>query len=440
MNIALVGPTCAGKTTCATRLCSQFQLRHLSTGQVLRENWAGQTALGLLTRKYVERGELVPDEIINAMIEEAIRKLGPEQGVLLDGFPSTLYQVLFLEELFRETGRVLDAVILMHVPDSVVLVRASKRVPARPDDRPGTLRRRLQVFRRTTGPVLEFYRRGERLVFLEALGSIESVQAAVAGLVSRLRAGGAAPALNDQQTRTLDEILVEPAWEKATVLQPSLDFLILGAPGSGKGTHAGFLSQYLGVPHLPTGNLFRDHLKGNTILGRIARSHIELGELVPDDVTEAMVRERLNRPDLGEGFILDGFPRTVAQAKALDEILEDMCRNLAGAIYLSVPDEEIITRLSGRFYCPSCQNTYHAQHQPPKTAGLCDHDQTPLQQRDDDTPETVRARLKVFHGQTLPVVDHYRQAGLIIEVPAVGEVAEVDEALAAVMQPFKRSG
>ena len=244
------------------------------------------------------------------------------------------------------------------------------------------------MFRRTTGPVLEFYRRGQRLVFLEAAGSVESVQAALAGLITRLRSGAPAPALNDQQARTLDEILAEPAWEKATVLQPSLDFLMLGAPGSGKGTHAAYLSQYLGVPHLPTGNLFRDHLKGNTILGRIARSHIEQGELVPDDVTEAMIRERLNRSDLDGGFILDGFPRTISQAKALDEILEDICRNLAGVVYLSVPDEEIVARLSGRFYCPVCQTTYHGVHNPPKVPGLCDRDSSPLQQRDDDTPET----------------------------------------------------
>ena len=440
MNISLVGPTCAGKTTCATRLCAQFQLRHLSTGQVLRENWGQQTVLGLLTRRYVERGELVPDEIITAMIEEAIRKLGPDQGVLLDGFPSTLYQALFLEEKFREMGRSLDAVVLMHAPDSVVFVRASKRVPARPDDRPGILRRRLQVFRRTTGPVLEFYRRGQQLVFLDARGSVESVQAALAGLISRFRGGGAIPAMNDQQSRTVDEILTEPAWERGTIHQPSLDFVILGAPGSGKGTHATFLARYLGIPHLPTGNLFREHLKGNTILGRIARSHIEQGELVPDDVTEAMVRERLNHPNLDGGFILDGFPRTVAQAQALEEILEDMCRNLAGAIYLSVPDEEIIARLSGRWFCPTCQTTYHEVHNKPRIEGVCDQDATALQQRDDDTPETVRARLKVFHGQTIPVTDYYRQGGFLMEVPAVGEVAEVDQALAAVLQPFKRQG
>jgi adenylate kinase len=199
INIALVGPTCAGKTTCATRLRTHFNLRHLSTGLLLRENFASQNALGLLTRKHVERGELVPDEIINAMLEEAVRKMSNEQGLLLDGFPSTLYQALFLENLFRETGRTLDAVVLLHVPDSAVFQRASRRVPVRPDDRPGTLRRRLRVFRRTTGPVLEFYRRGQKLIFLDATGSVESVAAAAGGVFNRLYSDDTVPVLTADQ-------------------------------------------------------------------------------------------------------------------------------------------------------------------------------------------------------------------------------------------------
>ncbi len=440
MNIVLVGPTCAGKTTCAARLCGHFGLRHLSTGHLLRENWANQTALGLLTRRHVERGELVPDEIINAMLEEAVRKLDPGQGLLLDGFPSTLYQTLFLESLFRETKRNLDAVLLLHTSDSVVFMRAARRVPVRPDDQPGTIRRRLRVFRRTTGPVLEFYRRGQKLAFVDATGSIESVSAALAGLLARIEKHEFSPALTPSQDRILDEIQAEPVWQRMAGGQTGHDFVILGGPGSGKGTHAGFLAKYLGVTHVPTGNLFRENLKEQTILGRIANSYIENGELVPDDVTEAMVRERLNRSDLQEGFILDGFPRTLPQAKALDDILGDMSRQLAGAIYLAVRDEEIIRRISGRRFCPTCQASYHVEYNKPKVEGVCDQDATALIQREDDDPETVKARLKVFHGQTMPVVDYYQQAGLLIEVPAEGEVGEVDQLLGTMLQPFRRQG
>lgn len=439
INIALVGPTCAGKTTCATRLRTHFNLRHLSTGLLLRENWASQNALGLLTRKHVERGELVPDEIINAMLEEAVRKMSNEQGLLLDGFPSTLYQALFLENLFRETGRALDAVVLLHVPDSAVFQRASRRVPVRPDDRPGILRRRLRVFRRTTGPVLEFYRRGQKLIFLEAAGSIESVSASLGGVLSRLYSENEMPVLTDKQGHTLDNILSEPVWQKAAGTQTGHDFIILGAPGSGKGTHAKFLSKFLGVPHVPTGNLFRDNLKEKTTLGRIAQTYVERGELVPDDVTEAMVRERLNHADLEDGFILDGFPRTLPQARALDDMLADMSRTLASAVHLSVPDDEIIRRISGRRFCPACQTTYHVDYNKPKQENVCDHDGTALILRDDDAPETVRARLRVFHGQTMPVIDYYREAGLLIEVPAIGEVQDVAELIATMMQPLKRT-
>jgi adenylate kinase len=160
---------------------------------------------------------------------------------------------------------------------------------------------------------------------------------------------------------------------------------------------------------------------------------------VPDDVTEAMVRERLNHADLEDGFILDGFPRTLPQARALEDMLGDLSRSLAGALYLSVPDEEIIRRISGRRFCSTCQTTYHIEFNRPKQEDVCDHDGTRLIQRDDDAPETVRARLRIFHGQTVPVVEHYREAGLLIEVPAVGEVQEVAELIATMMQPFKRT-
>ena len=326
------------------------------------------------------------------------------------------------------------------MPDAAVFLRASRRAPVRPDDRPGILRRRLRVFRRTTGPVLEFYRRGQKLIFLDATGSIESVSASLGGALSRLYSEDEMPALTDEQGRTLDNILSEPVWQKAAGVQTGHDFIILGAPGSGKGTHAKFLAKFLGVPHVPTGNLFRDNLKEKTTLGRIAHTYIERGELVPDDVTEAMVRERLNHADLEDGFILDGFPRTLPQARALDDMLADMSRSVASAVYLSVPDDEIITRISGRRFCPTCQTTYHVEFNRPRKDNVCDHDGTTLIQRDDDAPETVRARLRVFHGQTMPVVDYYRESGLLIEVPGVGTIDEVEGVLAAMMQPLRRTG
>lgn len=438
MNVALIGPTCAGKTTCATLLGDGFPLRHLSTGQVLRENQAQRTALGILTRKYVERGELVPDEVINAMIEEAVRKLPPEEGILLDGFPSTLYQARFLEELFKETGRQLDAVVFMPIPEPVVFARAARRIPNRPDDRPEILHRRLQQFQRTVGPVIGHYRQAGRLVFLEASGSIDAVCAALTPVFEDLRRRLPPPALTAGQQRFLDEFLLEKTPDKIATPQPSLDLVVMGPPGSGKGTHSAFLATHFKLPHIATGNLFRENMDDGTVLGKIARTYIDRGELVPDDVSEAMVRERLARADTHEGYVLDGFPRTLPQAKALDEIMADLNRKLDRILYLAVPDEDVVARISGRWLCPICQTPYHLVHNPPRNPGRCDKDGSALYQRDDDTAETIRARLKVFHGQTVPVIEYYRQAGLVVEVPGAGAVAEVDQALLQVVQQTPR--
>jgi adenylate kinase len=438
MNVALVGPTCAGKTTCSSWLVDQFPLHHLSTGQLLRENRAKNTALGLLTRRFTERGELVPDEIINAMIEEAVRKLPAQEGLLLDGFPSTLFQARFIETLLQDTRRTLDAVIVMNIPDQIAFDRAARRIPRRPDDRPDILRRRVELFRRTTGPVLDFFRQQNQLAYLDASGSIDAVCAALSIILEGLQSGHYRPALEPAQTRWLDGLLQAPAVKTPTAPQPSLDLVIMGPPASGKGTHAAFLSQQLSLPHIATGNLFRENLSDDTILGKIARTYIDRGELVPDDVSEAMIRERLARTDTQEGFILDGFPRTVPQARALDEIMDSLNRKLDRAIYLAVPDEEIVYRISGRRYCPVCQKTYHLKYNPPKQTDRCDQDGQPLAQRDDDTVDTIQARLKSFHGQTVPVIDYYRQAGLLLEVSATGEVADVDATLLAQIKSIKR--
>jgi adenylate kinase len=201
--------------------------------------------------------------------------------------------------------------------------------------------------------------------------------------------------------------------------------VLLGAPGSGKGTQAEQLSRQLNLPHIATGDLFRENLKNQTELGQLAKAYMDRGELVPDDVTEAMVRERLARPDTQAGFILDGFPRTLPQAEALTEIMTGLQRRIDGVLYIKVSDQEIMDRLSGRLICRNCQATYHLKFKPPAQPGICDRCGGPLYQRDDDNPETVGARLKTFHTQTEPVIDYYRQAGLLIEISGEGAVSEI---------------
>lgn len=205
----------------------------------------------------------------------------------------------------------------------------------------------------------------------------------------------------------------------------ALDIVLLGAPGSGKGTQAEHLCRELRLVHIATGDLFRENLKKETDLGKLAKSYMDKGALVPDDVTVNMARERISRPDTANGFILDGFPRNLAQAEALTSMLAEMGRKLSGVLYINVPDDEIVTRLSGRLICRSCQAPFHLQFKPPAQAGVCDLCGGELYQRDDDNPTTVRARLETFHKQTAPLITYFTEAGLLAEIEGVGEVADI---------------
>jgi len=184
-------------------------------------------------------------------------------------------------------------------------------------------------------------------------------------------------------------------------------FVLVGAPGAGKGTQAAELSRELGLPHLASGDLFRAALAAGTPLGEKARGYMERGELVPDDVTIEMIMDELAKPGAAAGAILDGFPRTVAQARALDDTLAAGGDRVRRAVYIEVPDEELIRRLGGRWICPECATPYHEQSDPPRVSGRCDRDGASLIQRDDDRPEVVRARLAAQVPPMLDVVDHY---------------------------------
>ncbi|GIW12468.1 MAG: adenylate kinase [Dehalococcoidia bacterium] len=207
--------------------------------------------------------------------------------------------------------------------------------------------------------------------------------------------------------------------------------VLLGAPGSGKGTQASVLAKALGVPHVASGDLLRAHVAQQTELGRMAHQYMTRGELVPDDVTIAMVMERLDQPDARQGAVLDGFPRTVAQAEALDARLAERGAGVDRALLLVVPDDELVRRLAGRWLCRQCGASYHEVSNPPRQPGRCDRCGGPLFQRDDDTPTVVRKRLAVFREQTLPLLDYYRRQGKLVEVDGVGEIAQVREALLA---------
>ena len=211
---------------------------------------------------------------------------------------------------------------------------------------------------------------------------------------------------------------------------------MLGAPGSGKGTRAAVIGELLGIAQISTGDLFRYNLKNGTDLGKLAESYMKKGELVPDDVTAAMLGERIGRPDAEKGFILDGFPRNIRQAEMLEDMLAKMGAAVSAVFYLDVPEEEIVRRISGRLICRNCQASFHRDFNPPKVSGVCDKCAGELYVRDDDKPETVKKRLEVFARETFPLVEYYSKKGLLVQLPselsprgALADMREVCEKL-----------
>jgi len=196
--------------------------------------------------------------------------------------------------------------------------------------------------------------------------------------------------------------------------------ILLGPPGAGKGTQAKLLSAALAVPHISTGDMFRDHKARGTEIGKKVQAIMDAGGLVTDDVTNAMVKERLSRPDVGEGFLLDGYPRTVPQAEYLDRLLASLGRPIGRVLSYDVAEDVLVERMSGRRSCPKCGAVYHVSQNPPRQAGRCDRDGTALVQRDDDREETVRRRLEEYSAKTEPLKRYYREKGLVAEVGGVG--------------------
>lgn len=192
--------------------------------------------------------------------------------------------------------------------------------------------------------------------------------------------------------------------------------VLLGPPGAGKGTQAQFIVDRLDIPHISTGDIFREAVSKGTSLGRQAKEFMDKGQLVPDEVTVGIVQERLAQADCQPGFLLDGFPRTVAQAASLDRILKEMGTNLEVVINIEVPREKLMARLTGRRVCVKCGATYHLTNQPPRVEGKCDQCDGELVQRDDDNEATVARRLDVYLAQTAPLIDYYQEKGLLVTV------------------------
>ncbi|MCX5385060.1 adenylate kinase [Streptomyces sp. NBC_00083] len=202
--------------------------------------------------------------------------------------------------------------------------------------------------------------------------------------------------------------------------------VLVGPPGAGKGTQAAFLAKNLAIPHISTGDLFRANISQGTDLGKQAKAYMDAGNLVPDEVTIGMAKDRMEAPDAENGFLLDGFPRNVVQAEALDEVLKADGVKLDAVLDLEVPEDEVVKRIAGRRICRNdSAHVFHVVYNAPKRDGVCDECGGELYQRGDDTEDTVRKRLEVYHSETEPIIDYYRAQGLVITISALGKVDEV---------------
>jgi adenylate kinase len=216
-----------------------------------------------------------------------------------------------------------------------------------------------------------------------------------------------------------------------------LNLILFGPPGAGKGTQAERLRTDFRLPYIATGEMLRQNVKDGTELGNKAQAYMDKGELVPDDLIVEMAAERLQEEDALDGFILDGFPRTIEQAKALDKQLSELGRRITAAVLIDVPDEEVVRRLSGRRVCVKSGHIYHVDDDPPKHEDVCDQDGSRLIQRDDDKADVIRNRLRVYHDQTEPLIDYYDEQGLMRRIDGTRDKTEVHDHIRAVIATLR---
>lgn len=216
-----------------------------------------------------------------------------------------------------------------------------------------------------------------------------------------------------------------------------MNIILMGLPGAGKGTQASEIIKKYPIPHISTGDMFRKAIKDETELGKEAKSYMDRGELVPDEVTVGIVKERISEDDAKKGFLLDGFPRTIEQAEALNSILEELGRTIDTVVNIEVPEEELMNRLTGRRICETCGTTYHLVFNPPKVEGICDIDGGKLYQREDDNPETVANRLEVNVKQSKPILEFYNQKGLLKNIDGSKHIDEVTSDVIEILESLK---
>ena len=464
----LFGPPGAGKGSQAPKIVETLGIPQLSTGDMLRAAVAAGTEVGKQAKSVMESGGLVSDELVVGIIKDRVLEEDCKGGFILDGFPRTVAQAEMLDAMLSGKGEKVNYVVALEVPDEVLTERICGRwihkasgrsyhakfappkslgagmepsvetmlddetgeaLMQRADDTEEALKSRLEGYHAQTVPILEHYGPAGVVTKVDANKAPAEVWSSVeAAIVPGATSAPAAP----------------PAPAPATGV-PRKIMILFGPPGAGKGSQAPKIVETLGIPQLSTGDMMRAAVAAGTEVGKQAKSVMESGGLVSDELVVGIIKDRVLEEDCKGGFILDGFPRTVAQAEMLDAMLSGKGEKVNYVVALEVPDEVLTERICGRWIHKASGRSYHAKFAPPKSLGagmepsvetmLDDETGEALMQRADDTEEALKSRLEGYHAQTVPILEHYGPTGVVTKVDANKAPAEVWSSVEAAIVP-----
>lgn len=386
LNIALFGPPGAGKGTQSKLLLEKYNLTYISTGDMLREEIAQNTQLGVEAKAIIDKGGLVPDEIIVQIIEKKVTMNLESRGILFDGFPRTIVQAYILDGLLLKMNTSLTCMLSLEVPNDELMTRMLERskTSGRADDTLEVIKVRLQEYENKTKPVIDFYREKGKYFPILGVGGID--------------------AIFKNLCQTIDK----------TFTQDYFNIVVLGRPGSGKGTQGEILARKNNLVYISTGKMLRQEIANDSEIGRIAKPYMERGEIVPDEIAIKLIERKIEKNASAHGFIFKGFPRTIVQAYILDGLLRRLDTRVSCMLNLKLSTLDAIKRLNTRA-------------------------KTERSRPYDATTELILNRLEEYEKKTKPVIDYYKKQSVFFEVDGAGTTEEVSERLdEAVKEAYKQ--
>ncbi|MDD3637215.1 MAG: adenylate kinase [Bacteroidales bacterium] len=380
LNIALFGPPGAGKGTQSKLLLKKYNLTYISTGDILREEIANQTELGKEAKGIIEKGGLVPDDIIVQIIEKRVTMNLNTAGILFDGFPRTVVQAYILEGLLSKMNTSLTCMLSLEVPKDELINRMLERakVGGRADDTMEVIKVRLEEYENKTKPVIEFYKEKNKYFPIDGVGSVETI---FGNLVDTI---------------------------ESTMKQDFFNVVLLGKPGSGKGTQGELLARKHNLVYISTGKLLRKEIAGNTEIGQIAKPYMDRGEIVPDEIAIRLIEKKIHHHPSAAGFVFKGFPRTVVQAYILDGLLRRINSRVSCMLNLKLSTLDAIKRLN-------------------------DRGKTDRKRPYDTSTDMILNRLDEYEKKTKPVIEYYKKQTIFFEVDGAGNEDAVNERLEEAM-------